>query len=164
MRNAHDGDLVEKEFFNKIRQILKSANEEFALFHSHKLFNFNLNDRLNRFAEKDCIIVNHTHRYICGVEVKRSLSEVTISKRGRQSEGTIGKTARQLKGTKSALQSWFGSELSNNWKFFSMVYCHKVDVVDPQNNPICVKCFPHVIAGMLKLENYLFNIAFALLI
>ena len=147
MRNAHDGDLIEKEFFNKIRQILKGANEEFALFHSHELFEFNLNDRLNRFAEKDFIIVNYTYRYICGVEVKRNLSEVTISKSGR-SDGTIGKTARQLQGTKSSLHSWFGSELSNNWNFFCMVYCHQVDLVDPQNNPICYKCLPHVIIGM----------------
>ena len=148
MRTAHDGDLVEKEFFNKIGQILKGANEEFALFHSHELFKFNLNDRLNKFSEKDFIIVNYTHRYICAVEVKRSLSEVTISKSGRQSEGTLGKTARQLKDTKSSLQSWFGSELSNNWNFFSMVYCRQVDLVDPQNNPICATCLPHVIIGM----------------
>ena len=147
MRNAYYGDLVEKEFFNKIRQIMKGANEEFALFHSHELFKFNLNDRLNMFAEKDFIIVNYTNRYICGVEVKRSLSEVKISKSGQKSEGTIGKTARQLQGTKLSLKSWFGSELSNNWNHFSLIYCHQVDLVDPLNNPICVKCLPHVIIG-----------------
>ena len=158
MRTAHAGDLVEKEFYNKIRQILKDGNEEFAIFHSHELFKFNLNDRLNTFAEKDFIIVNYTHRYICGVEVKRSLSEVTISKTGRQSEGTIAKTAKQLHGTKSNLQSWFGSELSNTWNIFSLVYCHQIDLIDPQNNPICHNCKPHIITGMY---NTVFNITFA---
>lgn len=151
MRNALYGDLVEKEFFNKIRQILKDANEEFALFHSHQLFKFNLNDRLNKFAEKDFIIVNYTNRYICGVEVKRSLSEAKILKSGQQLEGSIGKTAKQLQGAKSSLKSWFGSELSNNWNYFSLIHCHQVDLVDPLNNPICSKCLPHVIIGTCRI-------------
>ena len=146
MRTALAGDLAEKEFYNKVKEILKGGNEEFALFHSHELFKFNLNDRSNNFAEKDFVIVNYTHRYMCGVEVKRTLSEV--SKSGNKSDGTLAKTAKQLQGTKSSLQSWFGSELSKNWNFFSMVYCHQVDLVDDQNNPICATCLPHVIIGM----------------
>ena len=57
----------------KIKTILRDAKEEFALFHSYKLFKFDLNDRGNKLVEKDFIIVNYTHQYICGVEVKRTL-------------------------------------------------------------------------------------------
>ena len=131
---AQGGDEAEKEFFKKIRQILEDANEEFALFQSHELFKFNLNDNLNKHAEKDFIIVNFTHRYVCGVEVKRTLG----------TGNTIGSSARQLKGTKASLESWFSLELNKNWTFIPLVYCK---VVAPSTR-ICQNCSPYVIEGL----------------
>ena len=78
-------------------------------------------------------------------------SEAKILKSGQQLEGSIGKTAKQLQGAKSSLKSWFGSELSNNWNYFSLIHCHQVDLVDPLNNPICSKCLPHVIIGTCRI-------------
>ena len=99
------GDLIEKEFFKKIRHVLESRNEEFALFQGHELFKFDLKDRLNKPSEKDFIILNNTHQYICGVEVKRTLSGFSIFK-----------SANQLKDTKASLESWFKLDLFNKRK------------------------------------------------
>ena len=131
---AQGGDEAEKEFFKRIRQILENADEEFALFQSHDLFKFNLKDSLNKHAEKDFIIVNFTHRYVCGVEVKRMLGK----------GNAIGSSARQLKGTKTTLESWFNSELNKIWSFVPFVYCQKVAI----GTKICTNCFPYIIEGM----------------
>ena len=69
LKNALVGDDAEKQFFVKINQILENANDEFAIFQSHELFKFNLSDNCNKLAEKDFIILNFTHKYVCGVEV-----------------------------------------------------------------------------------------------
>ena len=66
LKISQGSDECEKKFYKKIRQILEDANEEFQ---SHDLFKFNLNDNLNN-TERDFIIVNFTHRYVCAVEVK----------------------------------------------------------------------------------------------
>ena len=131
---AQGGDEAEKEFFKKIRQILENADEEFALFQSHELFKFNLKDNLNKHAEKDFIIVNFTHRYVCDVEVKRTLGK----------GNSIGSSARQLKDTKAALESWFSLELNKTWSFIPFVYCQKVAV----GTTICCNCSPYIIEGM----------------
>ena len=131
---AQGGDEAEKEFFKKIRQILENADEEFALFQSHELFKFNLKDNLNKHAEKDFIIVNFTHRYVCDVEVKRTLGK----------GNSIGSSARQLKDTKAALESWFSLELNKTWSFIPFVYCQKVAV----GTKLCCNCFPYIIEGM----------------
>ena len=107
------GDLIEKEFFKKIRHVLESRNEEFALFQGHELFNFDLKDRLNKPSEKDFIIVNNTHQYICGVEVKRTLSGFSIFK-----------SANQLKDTKASLESWFKLDLNSKWTFMHLDLYH----------------------------------------
>ena len=144
MHRELSGDIIEREFFMKIKTILKDADEEFALFHSYKLFKFDLNDRGNKLVEKDFILVNYTHRYICGVEVKRTLSGPSISSNGKQLKGTIATSASQLKGAKDSLESWFSSELSNHWNFFSMIYCQNIN----PDVSICQQCSEHIITGM----------------
>ena len=146
MHRELSGDIIEREFFMKIKTILEDANEEFALFHSHQLFKFDLNDRGNKLVEKDFILVNYTHRYVCGVEVKRTLSGQSISSNGKQLKGTIASSASQLKGAKASLESWFSTELINHWNFFSMVYCHNID----PNVSICQQCSQHIMTGMFK--------------
>ena len=146
MHRELSGDIIEKEFFMKLKTILKDADEEFALFHSYKLFKFDLNDRGNKLVEKDFIIVNYTHRYICGVEVKRTLSGPSTSTNGKQLKGNITTSASQLKGAKDSLESWFSSELSNHWNFFSMIYCQNID----PDVSICQQCSQHIIRGMFK--------------
>ena len=133
LKNAQGGDECEKEFFKKIRQILEDANQEFALFQSHDLFKFNLNDNLNKLVEKDFIIVNFTHRYVCAVEVKRTLG----------TGNAIGSSARQLKGTKASLESWFSLELDKDWTFLPLVYCEAV----VPGLTICNNCLPYIIEG-----------------
>lgn len=143
MHRNLSGDLIEKEFYKKIRQILESTNDEFALFQGHDLFKFDLNDRLNKLAEKDFIIVNNTHRYICGVEVKQTLSGSSISKSGKQLKGTISSSANQLKGTKASLESWFSLDLNKKWTFMPLVYCKEL----APGITICNDCSPYVIRG-----------------
>ena len=145
MKTAHGGDLVEKEFFKNIRKILEDADEEFAIFHSYELFKFNLNDRGNKLAEKDFILVNFTHRYVCGIEVKRTISGPSVSNKGKPIKGSMASSANQLKGTKASLETWFNTELGNHWQFFSMVYCHSIDA----NISICGHCSKHIITGKL---------------
>ena len=140
---AQGGDEAEKEFFKKIRQILENANEEFALFHGHELFKFDLKDRSNKPSEKDFIIVNNTHQYICAIEVKRTLSGSSISKSGKQLRGTIGISANQLKGTKTSLELWFKLDLNSKWTFIPLVYC--IDFAS--GITICDNCSPFVIKG-----------------
>ena len=140
------GDIIEREFFMKIKTILMDAKEEFALFHSYKLFKFDLNDRGNKLVEKDFIIVNYTHQYICGVEVKRTLKGPSTSSNGKQWKGNMVTSASQLKGAKDSLESWFSSELSNHWNFFSMVYCQNIN----PDISICQQCSKHIIIGMFK--------------
>ena len=140
------GDIIEREFFMKLKTILTDAKEEFALFHSYKLFKFDLNDRGNKLVEKDFIIVNYTHQYICGVEVKRTLKGPSLSSNGKQWKGNIVTSASQLKGAKDSLESWFSSELSNHWNFFSMVYCQYINPV----TSICQQCSKHIIKGTFK--------------
>ena len=147
MHRGLSGDIIEKEFFMKIKKILKGANEQFALFHGHDLFKFDLNDRGNRLVEKDFILVNYTHRYVCGVEVKRTLSGPSISSNGKPIKGTIASSADQLKGAKASLESWFSTELGNHWDFFSMVYCHTIDPTES----ICQQCSKHIMIGMFKI-------------
>ena len=134
LKITQGGDEAEKEFFKKIRQILEEANDEFALFQSHDLFKFNLNDNLNKLEEKDFIIVNYTHRYVCGVEVKRTLG----------TGNTIESSTRQLKGTKARLESWFSLELNKYWTFIPLVYCKAI----APGTTICNECSPHVIEGL----------------
>ena len=128
----------------EIQKLLKDTNEEFALFHGHELFKFDLNDRGNRLVEKDFILVNYTHQYVCGVEVKRTLSGPSISSNGKPIKGTIASSADQLKGAKASLESWFSTELGNHWDFFSMVYCHTIDPTES----ICQQCSKHIMIGM----------------
>ena len=137
------GDLIEKEFFKKIRHVLESRNEEFALFQGHELFKFDLKDRLNKPSEKDFIIVNNTHQYICAVEVKRTLSGSSISKSGKHLRGTIGISANQLKGNKTSLESWFKLDLNSKWTFIPLVYC--IDFAS--GITICDYCSQFVIKG-----------------
>ena len=144
MHRNLSGDLTEKEFFKKIRLILESSNEEFALFQGHDLFKFDLNDRLNKLEEKDFIIVNKTHRYICGIEVKQTLSGPSISKSGKQLKGTITSSANQLKGTKASLESWFSLELNKDWRFIPLVYCKEL----APGTTFCCNCSPYVIKGL----------------
>ena len=138
LKISQGSDECEKEFYKKIRQILENANEEFALLQSHDLFKFNLNDNLNKRIEKDFIIVNFTHRYVCAVEVKRTLG----------TGNAIGSSARQLKDTKASLESWFNLELNKDWTFLPLIYCKAV----VPNLIICNNCSSYVIKGIHKID------------
>ena len=137
LKISQGSDECEKEFYKKIRQILEDANEEFALFQSHDLFKFNLNDNLNKRIEKDFIIVNFTHRYVCAVEVKRTLG----------TGNAVGSSARQLKDTKASLESWFNLELNKDWTFLPLIYCKAI----VPSLIICNNCSSYVIEGIHKI-------------
>ena len=61
-----------------------------------------------------------------------------------QKKGNIVTSASQLKGAKDSLESWFSSELSNHWNFFSMIYCQNIN----PDVSICQQCSEHIITGM----------------
>ena len=73
--------------------------------------------------ELDFLIINHSQQYILNIEVKRSLTHVQISRRGKS---VIEKSKEQIKKIKKIIEDWY-PHLKGKWKYCSMLCCENRD-------------------------------------
>ena len=103
------GDIAERKVFNQLKRYLESKGDVCLLLHGHQFMH------KGSTREKDFIIVNLTHGYIMGLEVK--------------SEKGLNKAKEQLKDSKQRIQAVLNSigNMSKGWKFISVAYLNKQD-------------------------------------
>ena len=124
------GDHPEMTLYNGLRKYFDSCEEIVAIFHGHKLYDFDVTQhdlKGNNLKEKDFLIVNCSRKYIMVIEAKNTLAGNSVSK-----------SHEQLKGAKDLLESWLGADLNDTWSFVPMTYCHYV-AENITSNPYIIK-------------------------
>ena len=134
MQRNYAGDILEKQLFEALKKRLLAKNEEFALFHGSNLYKLDLNNWKNDPHEKDFILISLTHKCVFFIEVKRTLDH----------KHSLPKAKKQLEDSKEKFESWFHSELSNDWKFVPLIFGENLQ------QTLCDDCDTHIIIGMYK--------------
>ena len=105
------------------------------MFHGIDILKLNL-DKVE-VNEKDFVIINATHQYIAVVEVKNHLGAGV----------SIGKSIIQLREAKDDLETWFGTEGLEHWRFIPLIYTEKLKF-----DINCSECKRFVIVGKILLK------------
>ena len=112
-------NLIEKEVRDVVTDYYKQSNGT-AVVIVHGLDMLILDGpRGENKQEIDFLIINYSKQYVLNIEVKRSLTNAQVRRRGKS---VIKKAKEQIQRIKKLIEDWF-PHLKGTWKFCSMLYC-----------------------------------------
>ena len=120
LSNNLRGAVAEKLCYEDFKTYFKDSNECILIIHGLDIQH--RDGKKNSSSEKDVIILNYTHCYIMGVEVK---SDLTIKTRDKKSP--VEKCSKQIPDALSVLRTWFQADADEALCFVPMIYCLTMD-------------------------------------
>ena len=84
----------------------------------------NLTDENSGKLEIDFIVVNQTKKYLWNIECKTWLGDV------HDKPKSFFSAINQLTKNKKNLEKWFGADLKSQWKYFTSIFCAKMELSD----------------------------------
>ena len=135
------GEIPERIVYEGLKEYFKKMGEDVLVIHSMYFLEWNLEKRQKKSAgEKDFIIINRTHQYIMNLEVKNLLGT-------QGSVSSLAKAKAQIEGTKALIESWFGADLSSDWRFIGALFTNKVE----QDLCFCKQCSSFIMVGQSQI-------------
>ena len=111
------GDMTERECYDALRSFYEGAEEETVLvIQGLQMLNADQTVCKSKSREMDFIIVHYEKALIINIEVKKTLTDDAYSK-----------VCKQLKENQAYLEDWFTCDISEEWRFVSMVYVNNLD-------------------------------------
>lgn len=107
----------------------KEVQEEVCLIQGAKLILGSDKGRLQKFSERDCVLVNLSQQFVMNIEVV-------------ESGGDPSTVLQRLAGTKELLEDFFGGEMRDGWRFLAMLYTPSLQGVQ-----VCEDCRDFVMEG-----------------
>ena len=115
------GDVFERKCYNILRNIFDHRKENVLVINQLEI---NLTDENSRKLEIDFIVVNQTKKYLWNIECKTWLGDV------HDKPKSFLRAIDQLTKNKKNLEKWFGADLKSQWKYFTSIFCAKMELSD----------------------------------